>query len=228
MKMNSACAMLAVVGLAAAASSASATTFLTDNLGTLVIDPTTETGSLSEATTLVYKNTTHPTSSALSYTFSEGMIVHSGTSSGIPRGPSDETQIDYTFSIATPVDLLYGQTINSVLGNKVALGGGTIQLLDLTTATALTPVVNLTPDTGGFSATTINYDVNLTDTGDLYALEVIGSVPVRPTSTSTINVQYSASVFATAVPEPTTWAMMILGVGGIGAAIRRRQAPVAA
>ena len=31
-----------------------------------------------------------------------------------------------------------------------------------------------------------------------------------------------------AVPEPTTWAMMIVGLGGVGAALRRRCAPFAA
>jgi hypothetical protein len=30
-------------------------------------------------------------------------------------------------------------------------------------------------------------------------------------------------VSLTAVPEPTTWAMMLLGFGGIGAMIRRRR-----
>lgn len=31
----------------------------------------------------------------------------------------------------------------------------------------------------------------------------------------------------TAVPEPTTWAMMILGLGGIGVALRQRRRPMA-
>ncbi len=35
------------------------------------------------------------------------------------------------------------------------------------------------------------------------------------------------SVSLTAVPEPTTWAMMLLGFGGIGAMIRRRRQTLA-
>jgi hypothetical protein len=32
-------------------------------------------------------------------------------------------------------------------------------------------------------------------------------------------------VFSAAVPEPTTWAMMLVGFGGLGAVLRRRRAP---
>jgi hypothetical protein len=207
--------------LAAAASSASATTFLTDSLGTLTINPVTQTGELSDATTLIYKKTTHPTSSALSYSFVPGT---SATVSHITPASYDATQIDYTFHIATPVALLYGQVINTVQGNRVALGHGTIQLWDLTTDTSLTPVFHLTLSGNTNSATTANDSIDLFDTDDLYALRVIGNVPVRPTSSSLISVQYSPSVFATAVPEPAAWAMLILGVTGVGAALRRRLA----
>jgi hypothetical protein len=207
--------------MAAAASSASATTFLTDNLGTLTIDPVTQTGELSDATTLVYKDT--GLLSALAYSFNPGS---SGTVTGIAQAGSDNTQIDYTFHIATPVDLLYGQVINTVSGSRVALGGGTIQLFDLTTNTALTGVFNLSLNGNTNSATTAPDIVNLTDTSDLYALRVIGSVAVRTTAQPTLNVQYSPSVFATAVPvpEPAAWSMMIFGVAGVGAAFRRRPA----
>jgi hypothetical protein len=206
----------------AAASPASAVTFLTDSLGTLTIDPVTQTGSLSASTTLIYKNT-GATTSALSFSFVNGLIHSSGTVAGLAKAASDATQIDYTFTIATPVDLLYGQTINTVLGNRVALGAGNIQLWDLTTNTALTPSVNLSLSGITNSASTAAFTVNLTDTTDLYAVRVIGNVPDRPTSTSLINVQYSPSVFATAVPEPASWSLMLLGVGALGATLRRRR-----
>ena len=35
---------------------------------------------------------------------------------------------------------------------------------------------------------------------------------------------HQAFAFTTTVPEPSTWAMMILGLGGVGAALRRRRA----
>jgi hypothetical protein len=37
------------------------------------------------------------------------------------------------------------------------------------------------------------------------------------------NIAFEVRPLASAVPEPATWAMMILGVGGIGAAARRRR-----
>jgi hypothetical protein len=38
---------------------------------------------------------------------------------------------------------------------------------------------------------------------------------------------HQAFAFATTVPEPSTWAMMILGLGGVGVALRRRRAQAA-
>jgi hypothetical protein len=38
----------------------------------------------------------------------------------------------------------------------------------------------------------------------------------------------NASFYAAAVPEPATWALMLLGFGGIGMAMRRRRRPVLA
>ena len=43
----------------------------------------------------------------------------------------------------------------------------------------------------------------------------------RPTSGRNIN--YTVNSMNGAVPEPATWAMMLIGFGAIGAAIRRRQ-----
>jgi hypothetical protein len=42
------------------------------------------------------------------------------------------------------------------------------------------------------------------------------------------NPTYSGTLNITAVPEPATWALMLLGFGGIGFAMRRRRRPVLA
>ena len=42
------------------------------------------------------------------------------------------------------------------------------------------------------------------------------------------NVSFRVSEIGTAVPEPTTWAMLILGLGAAGSALRRRRAVCAA
>lgn len=164
-----------------------------------------------------------PASEVLDYAFQNGGVTTTGMKSVTPAANApDLTIINYTFNIATPMDLLYGQVVNTVQGIKVALGGNpTIQLLDLTANKNLTPLVTF----GSFgqpphSASTANYDVNVFKTADLYDLQVIGTVPVG--SAHGPLVEYSASVFATAVPEPATWAMMLIGFGGLGAVLRRR------
>lgn len=42
------------------------------------------------------------------------------------------------------------------------------------------------------------------------------------------NGTYSGTINVAAVPEPATWAMMLIGFGGIGFAMRRRKQPVLA
>ena len=66
---------------------------------------------------------------------------------------------------------------------------------------------NITTGTGRFAGGTGSFNQ-------------VGSVDVRggPPSRLTLNF--------TAVPEPATWAMMLLGFAGIGLTIRRRAAPV--
>jgi len=52
-------------------------------------------------------------------------------------------------------------------------------------------------------------------------------VPGKPATGSSIQSSLGGGFFYTpvtgAVPEPATWAMMLLGFGGIGAAMRRRR-----
>ena len=53
-----------------------------------------------------------------------------------------------------------------------------------------------------------------------YLLTVAGTVTAGKKVTS---LSYDAQVLGTAVPEPATWAAMLLGFGGIGATMRRRR-----
>ncbi len=212
-----------------AAGGASAVT--TIDLGVLSIDASTRTGSLADSTTVVY-NASAATPN-LAYGFVQG-TVHTKTSAPGNGGLSD---VLYEFTLAQPVEVLYGQVINSFVSNNKALGSGTLQILDVTTGdTALTTKVNIAGGGDPLLGSTFGQALTLTDTGDTYAVEVIGQIPARTLGTRTVpsnnfDVEYSTSVFAQAVPEPATWAVMFLGFGAIGATMRsarRRQVAVAA
>ena len=204
--------VLAAATVAFAAGSASAVQII-DPIGTLTINSVTETGSLGLSSTLEYTAKT----GTMSYAFTEG----SATTSGSVASATNVADVLYEFKIATPVDLLYGQAINSIGGANQAIGSGTIELLDVTTNTALTGVIGFSGSP--FEATTISQpSVNLTSTTDTYALEVIGNIAARTgtKTTSKSDVEYGPSIFAAAVPEPATWATMFLGFGLMGATMR--------
>lgn len=71
--------------------------------------------------------------------------------------------------------------------------------------------------------------------GQLFSLDTLrhGEIfDIPAIGTNTLDVYYNATSggrfqgdvsFAGAVPEPTTWGLMILGIGGIGFAMRRQQ-----
>ena len=64
-----------------------------------------------------------------------------------------------------------------------------------------------------------------------YASLMDGSAALALTQTTDINVRFGSPtlriLFQTAVPEPATWAMMLLGFGAIGVQLRRRRPALA-
>ena len=55
--------------------------------------------------------------------------------------------------------------------------------------------------------------------GDVYTIDVTGTNNVAP-----LRLGVGGSVFTTGVPEPSTWALMVLGFMGLGYAGFRRSA----
>lgn len=69
----------------------------------------------------------------------------------------------------------------------------------------------------GFDPDAEAWDLNLVDLGPgSHTITVHGSVVSGPAS-------YTGTLNVAAVPEPATWAMMIMGFGGMGAVLRRRR-----
>jgi hypothetical protein len=86
-----------------------------------------------------------------------------------------------------------------------ALFSSVTSTLTASTGTAVTDTATASAGSTefvGFVSTTPITSLSLTVTGDSYVLEDV--------------------VLASPVPEPTTWAMLILAMGGLGAALRRR------
>lgn len=77
------------------------------------------------------------------------------------------------------------------------------------TSAAVIDTYSSTGTTTGIAINNVSLDLN-----KLYVITISGNVSGRGT--------YSGTLDATAVPEPATWAMMLLGFGAIGFAMRRQ------
>ena len=162
-------------------------------------------------------------------------VTIDGSSPGVLTGTSDN---DVTFSTfygtangGTPFDEFVTFT-ETLAGNY----GFTLT----TTATLLNGAIVAATDvdfthvwlSGDFGVIDLLADVDNTDVNEDYHLELFGLDP----GSYTLHVQgtrgrtstYSGSISFAAVPEPATWAMMLLGFGAIGFALRRRRALVLA
>ena len=82
--------------------------------------------------------------------------------------------------------------------------------------------------TGGVQITFNNPDVSVTSPSGPFTLHVNNvSFSGSPLLGDTV-LRQDISGYVQAVPEPGTWALMLLGFGGIGLAMRRRRRPVLA
>jgi hypothetical protein len=99
-------------------------------------------------------------------------------------------------------DMATGVTILRATGNPAIMGGVTAALVGTT---------NGVPNALAYS------EVRTLAAGDVFGFS-IGGGPLRDFDLTGVNFS------ATSAPEPTTWAMMILGLAGAGVALRRRRA----
>lgn len=127
----------------------------------------------------------------------------------------------YEFNIVNPMTLTVSSFTNSAVGTKGVFDFTTIGLYSGTgTGGTLLETGTILPRTGGTTLAALGqYALG---TG-LYTIAYTGNVP------SKIATVGSSITFATgAVPEPVTWAMMVVGFGLVGASVRRRAGTVVA
>lgn len=132
----------------------------------------------------------------------------------VTGSPTASTAIDDTFTF----NILGGPGLTNAQVSTVLLGGGQNINFSSITLDGIYSFVKTSTDPN--PETWALDPVVLTD-GE-HSIEVVGTLlGVTGSYAGTINVQ--------AVPEPATWAMMLLGFGAIGLSIRgrRRQSPLA-
>jgi hypothetical protein len=123
-------------------------------------------------------------------------------------------------SAIIPVGTTVGNYIFTALGSPQVLTSGLYQIDVLY---GLSSNTDYNPFEGAGPTTSFNtLGGTLTFAGDFYNLGGNGSLATTPDTLSTGG--YGAGTFAvSAVPEPSTWAMMILGFGGVGFMAYRRK-----
>jgi len=157
---------------------------------------------------------------------------------------SQATSLDFTNSLYTP-SLGVAGPVSSYSGTgsfagDICLGScGTIQDI-LSLAVGPQSIPNFFLLSGGTGPASISFSLDgissivrtpgfldVTATGTLSATGFDSTPGLFRFSTQGGN-QVTFSATTTAVPEPATWALMLLGFGGIGMAMRRRRRPALA
>ncbi len=159
-----------------------------------------------------------PSAQAADYSIGDPNFI---ITSGGPDSPSI-TAIFFSAVSAPSFDDTYSFTID-----QFGVGSGSV-------TTSFSSSVNAATITELF-INGVDYSGSINSTGSGFQA-IVGGIPIVSGVLNTIRVagtvvgnnSYSGTMTfaATAVPEPATWAMMMLGIGAIGFAARRRRSAV--
>lgn len=146
-------------------------------------------------------------------------------------GGAPETEYDYySFSVATAGTAGIFDIDYAIVDNGEGLSGfdSFLRLMDSSGNSLLTNDDSSTASGAGGSIH--QYDSFLSyifPTAGTYAIRVGRCCEGGSNGSYQLQVSLEAPGMTAAVPEPGTWAMMLIGFGGIGAAMRRRRTPKA-
>ena len=191
--------VLSVVGAAALASGSIANAVVVVNAGTVINlnDPNPST-----SVAVAGGNTT--------INFGFNPIVNSPETNGFISSFTISDPLAGTYSISG--DTSTPGVIFSNTSNLTQLLACDSNLMGCTTGTVYSLIIGTTPS--GFSA----FGLPLTDlAAGNYRLTIIGTSPNSGSFTGNVRIATAA------VPEPATWALMLLGFGAVGAVMRRQR-----
>ncbi|MBO9671157.1 MAG: PEP-CTERM sorting domain-containing protein [Sphingobium sp.] len=156
-----------------------------------------------------------PASAApLLYTIT-GSYAASFTLDDHPVAGADASAPNYFFPDSTDPDVFYIANVAGTFGGHAGIGG-----LTFYSAAAL----------GGLTITFLNPDTNIYDTVNLTGIQLFKGpvdaptlITFGPAAFDDYDTPGARSYVAQAVPEPASWAMLAVGLGVVGAAMRRRR-----
>lgn len=220
--------LVAFAAMATATGAKAATVF---NFGTIADTASLTTGDLGQSATYAI-GALSVTAKAFGPNLANGSADHlygknlggDETGLGMTNDPSGQHEIYYQKGF---IQLSFSNSVNpaSIFASfNSTTGGEKWEIFGSNTAGTLAsgtvPLTAAVVNAGGTSE-----GVNVQLTGSFKYYDIVSIIPAGGASGG--NVLLKSVTLAAAVPEPAAWALMIIGFGGIGAALRRRRAQVA-